>query len=154
MDLCDLVAADAIAVDCPAASRRSVLEQAATLLAPSAGLPASTILAALLEREALGTTGFGAGTAIPHGRVPGMKHIRGAIVRLAAPLDWGAVDGLPVDLVVALAGPDAAGADNLKALALVSRALRDKALVAKLRGARDAAALWALAAGTSGRVAA
>ncbi len=154
MDLSDLVAADAVAVDFAAANRRIVLEQAAALLAASSGVAADTLLAALLEREKLGTTGFGAGTAIPHGRVPGMARISGAIVRLASPVDWGAVDGLPVDLVVALAGPDEGGADNLKALARVSRALRDKALVAKLRGCRDAGALWALAANSSDRAAA
>jgi len=154
MDFSELVTADAVAVDVVAANRRTALERAAALLATSANVCADEILAALLEREKLGTTGFGAGTAIPHGRVAGMRGVRGAIVRLASPVDWDAVDGLPVDVVVALSGPDAGGADNLKALALVSRALRDKALVAKLRGCRDAAALWALAANGGDRKAA
>jgi nitrogen PTS system EIIA component len=68
-------------------------------------------------------------------------------VRLSQPVDWSSVDGMPVDVVIALAGPETAGADNLKALALLSRTLRDQSLVGKIRGARDAAALWALLAG-------
>jgi len=154
MDLSELVAADAVAVDFSASSRRAALERAAALLATTAGVNAGVILAALLEREKLGTTGFGIGAAIPHGRVAGLTGVHGAILRLSVPVDWNSVDGLPVDLVVALAGPDAGGAEHLKALALVSRALRDKALVAKLRGSRDAAALWALAANGGDREAA
>jgi PTS system nitrogen regulatory IIA component len=69
------------------------------------------------------------------------------VIRLAQPVEWAAVDGLPVDLVLALAGPDEPGADNLKALALLSRTLRDRVLVEKLRGVNDAGALWALLAG-------
>ena len=154
MNLSDIVTADAVAVDISAASRRMVLDRAAGLIAASADVEAETVLAALLEREKLGTTGFGGGTAIPHGRIPGLSGVHGAIVRLSSPVDWDSVDALPVDLVVALAGPAERGAENLKALALVSRALRDKPMMAKLRGCSDAAALWALVANRNDRAAA
>ncbi len=154
MKLIELVATHAVAVDVPAGGRRSVLEHAAGLLAASTGVAVPDLLAALLERENSGTTGFGAGTAIPHGRLPGLARIGGAILRLAEPVEWDAVDGLPVDLVFALAGPADPGPDHLKTLARVSRALRDKALVAKLRGSADAAALWAVVANADSRKAA
>jgi PTS system nitrogen regulatory IIA component len=154
MDLVEMVAASAVAVDVAAPARRAALERAAELLAGSADVPAADVLAALLEREALGTTGFGAGTAIPHGRVAGLTRVHGAILRLSRPVGWDAIDSLPVDIIFALAGPDEAGAGHLKALARASRALRDTALVAKFRGSADAAALWSLVANADARQAA
>jgi PTS system nitrogen regulatory IIA component len=147
----DLLPADHVRVGVPVVGRRGAILAAADLLAAAAGLLADAVAAVLLEREELGTTAFGAGTAVPHGRMAGAGAIHVVVLRLAAPVDWAAVDGLPVDLVVAILGPEDGGAENLKALARVSRALRDRGLVKKLRGARDAAALWAL---LGGRVAA
>jgi PTS system nitrogen regulatory IIA component len=148
MDLGELLAPGAVALDVAAGSQKAAFERAAELLADACGGDVTDIVAALAARERQGTTGFGGGTAIPHGRVPGLRGVRGAVLRLQQPVDWGGIDGLPVDIVFALAGPEEAGADNLKALARVSRALRDAALVAKLRGANDPGALWALLVGT------
>lgn len=153
MELGTLLAPGAVAFDNGATSQRHVFERVGGLLADGSGISPDTIAAALAERERLGTTGFGHGTAIPHGRVAGFPRLTAAVLRLGQPVDWGAVDGLPVDLVFALVGPDTAGADNLKALALLSRTLRDRVLVEKLRGANDADALWALLAGQAKRAA-
>lgn len=129
---------------CAAPSRAAALERVGALLADATGCEPATVLAVLAKRERLGTTAFGNGTAVPHGRLPGLQSMAAAVVRLADPVDWNAVDGLPVDLVVALLAPDEAGAEPLKMLARVSRGLRDRDFVEKLRGASDAAALWAL----------
>ena len=146
MDIGTLLAPEAVVLD-GATSQKQLFERAGALLAAGSDVSADEIAAALAERERLGTTGFGQGTAIPHGRVKGMPRLALAVIRLAQPVEWGAVDGLPVDLVMALAGPDEAGADNPKALALVSRTLRDQQLVEKLRGVDDAGAMWALLVG-------
>ena len=100
----------------------------------------------LLERERLGATGVGAGVAIPHGKLSAVKGIYGAFARLATPIDYEAIDDRPVDLVFLLLAPEAAGADHLKALARVSRTLRDAGLVAKVRAATDADAIFSLLA--------
>jgi PTS system nitrogen regulatory IIA component len=147
MDFASLLPPAAVALEAAVTTRRGALERLAPLLAEGAGAPPAAVLAALLAREEVGITGFGDGTAIPHGRLPGLTRTTAAVLRLAQPVDWGSVDGISVDLVVGLIGPDEAGAEPLKALALVSRSLRDRALVAKLRGAGDAAALRALLAG-------
>ena len=153
MEFASLLAPEAVAFDNGATSQRHVFERAAALLAEGTGVSPDLIATALADRERLGTTGFGHGTAIPHGRVEGFPRLTAAVVRLAQPVDWGAVDGMPVDLVFALVGPDVAGAENLKALALLSRTLRDAPLVEKLRGASDVDALWALLAAPERRAA-
>ena len=109
---------------------------------------------ALLERERLGSTAFGRGLAIPHARIAGLSGVRGLFIQLAKPVDFDAVDALPVDLAFVLLSPVDAGADHLKALAQVSRFLRDDAAVARLRGARSAEALYAILTGDEARDAA
>lgn len=153
MKLSELLGIGAVSFEPGIASQKAAFERIGELLAEETGAPAETIASALAERERLGTTGFGGGTAIPHGRVPGLEGIRAAVLRLGQPVEWQAVDGAPVDLLVALIGPEEAGANHLKALALVSRTLRDQAFVAKLRGVSDSGALWALVAGEERRAA-
>ena len=153
MKLSELLGVGAVALEPGIASQKSAFERIGELLSTSTGAAPDTIAMALAERERLGTTGFGGGTAIPHGRVPGVPGIHAAVVRLANPIEWHSVDGAPVDVLVALIGAEDAGADHLKALALVSRTLRDQAFVAKLRGAGDSGALWALLAGEERRAA-
>ena len=113
-------------------------------MAPLAGRHEQSIFEALLERERLGTTGIGAGTAVPHARLPGLVQLHGIFARLEKPIDFEAIDDRPVDLIFALLTPDGAGADHLKALARVSRLLRDRAICEKLRGTDRADALYAL----------
>jgi PTS system nitrogen regulatory IIA component len=108
------------------------------------GLPERRVFETLVERERLGTTGVGSGIAIPHGRMAEVKTITGLFVRLDVPIDYEAVDSQPVDLVFMLLAPENAGADHLKALARVSRLLRDKQICEKLRAAATPEALYAI----------
>ncbi|GAA4221112.1 PTS system nitrogen regulatory IIA component [Sagittula marina] len=107
-------------------------------------LNASTVVEALLERETLGPTGVGHGVALPHARIAGLEEVLGVFLLLEKPIDFDAVDRQPVDLVFALLAPEEAGVEHLKALALVSRTLRDPALCTKLRANRDAATLYTI----------
>ena len=118
------------------------------------GLPAMEVVDRLTERERLGSTGFGGGVAIPHGKMDGLDHGVGIFVQLAEPVDVKAIDDLPVDLVFCLLSPPDAGSEHLKALAQASRWLRDRAFVAKLRGAGSADAIYALFAASQTRDAA
>jgi PTS system nitrogen regulatory IIA component len=97
-----------------------------------------------MKRERLGTTGVGNGIAIPHGKLPHLEGMFGIFARLENPIDFEAIDDRPVDLMFLLLAPETAGADHLKALARVSRLLRDKRACEKLRGTDDAEALYAL----------
>ncbi|MGQ5700448.1 PTS sugar transporter subunit IIA [Sandaracinobacteroides sp. A072] len=146
MELDEILSPEAVAASVAATGQRGVMERLGELLAPQSGIAPDRIVAALMERERIGTTGFGGGTAIPHGRLPGVRGMHAALITLSHPVEWHAVDSAPVDLVFALLGPDTGGASHLKALASVSRATRDQSLMAKLRGARDPGALWALIA--------
>lgn len=104
-------------------------------------LPADRVVDALLDREGLGPTGVGHGVALPHARLEGLEGVRGLFIRLEKPLDFASVDRQPVDLVFALFAPEDAGVDHLRALALVSRTLRDNAICTKLRANSDPAIL-------------
>lgn len=147
-NLSDLVSVEAIDAELNAANKKALFAQLAAAASKIIGIPPKNILACLNERERLSSTGFGAGVAIPHGKIEGIPGIFGYFARLNAPIDFQAVDNLPVDLVFLLLSPPDAGADHLKALARVSRALRDRQTVAKLRGARSKDAIFALLAGT------
>ncbi|MEE8204052.1 MAG: PTS sugar transporter subunit IIA, partial [Alphaproteobacteria bacterium] len=108
------------------------------------GLHERAIFDTLLERERLGTTGVGLGIAIPHGKMADLDRLYGVFARLNNPVDFDAVDDQPVDLIFLLLAPESAGADHLKALARVSRLLRDQSVCEKLRGSDTAAAIYAL----------
>jgi nitrogen PTS system EIIA component len=153
-DLSDFLAADSVDAAMTVSNKKALFQQLGTAAARRTGIPAKEIVAALNERERLGSTGFGGGTAIPHGKIEGLDKMFGYFVRLSAPIEFQAVDNLPVDLVFLLLSPVDAGADHLKALASVSRTLRDRATGAKLRGARSKDALFALLVGTETRDAA
>jgi PTS system nitrogen regulatory IIA component len=153
-DLSELIAADAVDAGLQATNKKGLFHQLALAASRRTGLDAKAIAAVLTERERLGSTGFGAGVAIPHGKIDGLEKVFGYFARLAAPVDYQAVDGLPVDIVVLLLSPPDAGADHLKALAGVSRMLRDRQAVAKLRGARSKDAIFALLSGVETRDAA
>jgi len=154
MDISQLLEGDAVVADLPVANKKALFQSLGQLAERQLGLPAKDVLDRLNERERLGTTGFGGGVAIPHGRLPDLDGIRAAFVRLHKPIDYGAIDDLPVDLVFMLLSPVDAGAEHLKALAQVSRRLRDRAFVAKLRGAGSPDALYALFASGEARDAA
>ncbi len=153
-DLTDLIAPEAIRAGVAAANRKSLLLMIGTIAAEQFGLDARDVSDTLMKRERLGSTGFGGGIAMPHGRFAGIDRVVGIFIRLDAPIDFEAVDDLPVDLVFALLSPATSGAAHLKALARVSRLLRDRDFRAKLRGAGSRDALYALLAGVDARDAA
>ena len=153
-DLSEFLAADSVDAAMTVSNKKALFQQLATAAARKTSLRAKDIVASLNERERLGSTGFGAGTAIPHGKIEGLDRMFGYFARLSTPIEFQAVDDLPVDLVFLLLSPVDAGADHLKALASVSRALRDRATAAKLRGARSKDAIFALLVGSETRDAA
>lgn len=153
-DLSDILTLDGVDAGLSPTSKKGLLQQLASAIARRAGVDSRDILAALGEREKAGSTGFGGGVALPHARLAGIDRIYGYFARLTAPLPYQSVDRLPVDLVFMLLSPADAGADHLKALARVSRAMRDKQVVAKLRGARSRDAIYAVLTGAETRDAA
>lgn len=143
-DASDLLLPDAVRVGASAATKRALFTQFGQVARDALALDAEEVADRLAAREKLGATGFGGGVAIPHAKLPGLRQVSGMLIRLAQPIEFKAVDDLPVDLAFALLSPTDAGAEHLKALASVSRRLRDGRLVAKLRGAGSRDALWAL----------
>ena len=125
-------------------SKKQLLMELARRAAPITGQPERAIFDLLLQRERLGSTGVGRGVAIPHGRLPSLDKVYGIFARLERPIDFDSVDERPVDLIFMLLAPERDGADHLKALARVSRALRDDTLCTKLRGCDTADAILAL----------
>jgi PTS system nitrogen regulatory IIA component len=154
MQLADFLDFDAIRTGFPGGNKRSLLQQLANLAAQRLGVNAATLHASLNEREQLGSTGFGQGVAIPHGKIEGLSRIYGLFVRLAEPVDYKAIDGRPVDLIFLLLSPVDAGAEHLKALAAISRVTRNGATLEKMRGARTSDALAAVLMGADERDAA
>jgi nitrogen PTS system EIIA component len=135
-------------------SKKAIFAYLGDLASRTLGLDAGQVAEALIERERLGSTGFGRGIALPHAKLEGLAGVRGLFVQLQRPIDFAAVDGLPVDLFFVLLSPVDAGADHLKALASASRMLRNEAVADRLRGAKTDAALYALLADTEARDAA
>ena len=135
-------------------SKKAIFSYFGDLASRTLGLDAAQVGEALLERERLGSTGFGRGIALPHAKLDGLAGVRGLFVQLQRPIDFAAVDGLPVDLYFVLLSPLDAGADHLKALASASRMLRNEAMADRLRGAKNDAALYALLADSEARDAA
>ena len=133
-------------------------EEALTRLSAAAarafGLDSVDVFEALIEREAQGSTGFGGGVAVPHGKIAGLGAVSGLFARLGAPLDWDALDGAPVDVVFVLLAPEGAAAAHLKALAKVSNILREPETRAALRATGEADALYALLIGGGAKTAA
>ena len=145
MEIADLLSGPDTVLACVKASgKKALLAELAAKAAQRYGVDERRLFDRLLERERLGSTGIGSGIAIPHGRLPGLDKPVGLFARLAHPIDFDAIDDRPVDIVFLLLAPEGAGADHLKALARVSRLLRDRSLVEKLRATESADALYAL----------
>lgn len=154
MHLSEFLDFDAIKTSLPGGNKRSLLQQLANIAGPRIGVEAATIVASLSEREQLGSTGFGQGVAIPHGKIEGLTRIYCLFARLGEPVDYRAIDGRPVDLVFLLLSPPDAGADHLKALAAISRVTRHVPTLEQMRGARSRDALAAVLLGADERDAA
>lgn len=144
MDFSELLKPEAVKVVSAVSSKKRLMHDVADLADTAAGIPAASAVEALLEREALGPTGVGKGVALPHARLDGLSHVQGVFIMLETPVDFDSVDRQPVDLVFGLFAPQGAGVEHLKALALVSRTLRDASICAKLRANPDASKLHAI----------
>jgi nitrogen PTS system EIIA component len=145
-DLDPFLRPGAVVASLPVSGKKPLFAALGALAERLYAIDEARVVERLSERERLGSTGFGGGIAIPHGKIDGLDHVVGLFARLAQPIDFAAIDDMPVDLIFMLLSPVDAGAEHLKALAKVSRALRDKGFVAKLRGAANDDALMALLA--------
>jgi len=144
MDLSDLISPDSVIPSLKVKNKKQLLHELSGRAARLTGFEERDIFDTLWQRERLGSTGVGQGAAIPHCRLANLKHIVGFFARLAEPIDFDSPDGAPVDLVFLLLAPEGAGADHLKALARVSRLLRESQAADKLRACRDAGAIYAV----------
>lgn len=144
MDLADLIAPEAVFPALRAKTKKQALQELAQRAAKLTGLDARDILDTLLQRERLGSTGLGRGIAIPHGRMPALRSIVTVFARLEEPIEFEALDNQPVDLIFLLLAPEHAGADHLKALARISRLLREPSSIERLRTSKDRAAIYSV----------
>ena len=145
MEIADLLTGpEAVLASVKTSGKKALLAELASRAASVFALDERRLFDRLIEREALGSTGIGGGIAIPHGRMTSLTAPRGLFARLAHPVAFDSIDERPVDIVFLLVAPEGAGADHLKALARVSRLLRDRNLVDKLRATESAEALYAL----------
>lgn len=146
MDFAKLLKPEAVKVLTAASSKKRLLQEIGDLAQSAYGMNAGRVVEALLAREALGPTGVGHGVALPHARLDDLDEVVGVFVVLDKPIDFSAVDRQPVDIAFGLFAPEDAGVEHLKALALVSRTLRETSICAKLRANRDASTLYAILA--------
>jgi PTS system nitrogen regulatory IIA component len=145
VELAHIIAPNGILLDLKNCnSKRQVLKELSQYAAASLGIAPQQLLDALMERERLGTTGIGHGIAIPHARLPGLNRLVGLFARLEEPVDFESLDDQPSDLIFLLLAPDSADADSLKALARISRLLRDPGLRQRLRQEVDRDAVYRL----------
>ncbi len=144
MDLGDLISPEGVVATCKANSKKQLLQELATHASRMTNVDHRIIFDTLLQRERLGSTGIGQGIAIPHGKLAPLDNIVSLFFRLETPIDFDSIDDQPVDLIFLLLVPEGAGADHLKALARISRLLREPASIEKLRSSRNPASLFAV----------
>lgn len=144
INLIEIIPPDGVLPMLKAGSKKHALAEIATLASRITDIPQKRILESLLERERLGSTGIGSGVAIPHAKIEELDRLWGFFARLETGIDFQAVDEQPADLIFLLLTPGDSGAEHLKALARISRLLRDPDTLKKLRGAHDAAAIYAI----------
>lgn len=144
MTFTKLLRPSAIKVLASVSSKKRLLHDIAELAQVAYDLPANRTVEALLERESLGPTGVGHGVALPHARTPEVAEVCGCFILLEKPIDYEAIDRQPVDLIFALFAPEDAGVEHLKALALVSRTLREQSICRKLRANPDPATQYTI----------
>jgi PTS system nitrogen regulatory IIA component len=149
MEIADLITPRSVIAQLRATTKKQALQELAKKASALTGINERTIYDVLIERERLGSTGIGMGIGIPHGRLPRLDKLYGIFARLDRAVPFEAIDDQPVDLIFLLLAPEAAGADHLKALARVSRLLRDRGICEKLRGTDSAEALYSLLADRS-----
>lgn len=144
MEVTDLIRPHAVVPNLRVTSKKQALQELSRRASDLIDVPERRIFDVLVERERLGTTGVGNGIAIPHGKLPELSGLQAMFARLETPIDFEAIDEQPVDLICVLLAPESAGADHLKALARISRLLRDRNVCEKLRGSDSADAIYAI----------
>ena len=144
MVISEILSPDAIFTSIKASSKKRVLQEISVGISNIYGLEQTKVFLALQEREKLGPTGMGHGVAIPHARINSISSIKGVFAKLINPLDFGSMDSQNVDLIFVLIAPHESGANHLKALAKVSRILRNKSTCEKLRSTIDKSALYSI----------
>lgn len=144
MEISNLLVPSAVRVVGQFTSKKRLFQELGEIAQQAYGIEGALALDGLQERETLGPTGVGHGIALPHARLEDLSRIAGIFIRLEKPLDYDSVDRQPVDLIFGLLAPKDSGVDHLKALALVSRTMRDQAMVSKLRANTDPAKLYAI----------
>jgi PTS system nitrogen regulatory IIA component len=144
MNLGDLLSPDGVFPSLKAKSKKQALQELSNRAAELTGLPAREIFDSLLQRERLGSTGLGRGIAIPHVKFRALKSIVCLFARLDEPIEFDSLDGEPVDLIFLLLAPEHASGDHLKALARISRLLREPSTIERLRASKDGAAMYAV----------
>ena len=144
MEIADILTPEGVLPHLKVTSKKQALQELSRRAADVTGLEQREIFDVLLERERLGTTGMGNGIAIPHGKLPSLDRLYAVFARADRAVEFDAIDDNPVDIIFLLLAPESAGADHLKALARVSRLLRDKAVCEKIRGADSVDAIYAL----------
>ena len=144
MELSKILTPQAVRVVSQMTSKKRLFQELGEIAAQAYKLNGSVVIDGLQERESLGPTGVGHGIALPHARLEELNGIVGVFMRLEKPLDYDSVDRQPVDLVFGLFAPKDSGVEHLKALALVSRTMRDSGICAKLRANADPAKLYAI----------
>lgn len=154
MELAQIIRPEAVRHLSNTTSKKRLMQDLGDLANAAYGLPVAPTVEALMERENLGPTGVGHGVALPHARVDGLDKVAGVFIRLEKPIDFSSVDRRPVDLVFGLFAPVEAGVDHLKALAAVSRTMRDPSVCQKLRSNTAPATLYAVLTETQGTQAA
>lgn len=142
MDIAEILSPDGVRVLPDMGSKKRLFQKLGQYSAGAYGLDPDTVVSSLQDRESLGPTGVGRGVALPHARLEGLDRVCALFMRLERPLDFGSVDRQPVDLVFALFAPETSGVEHLKALALISRTMRDKGICAKLRANSDVSTLY------------
>ncbi len=146
MDVAKILKSDAVKCLSTVTSKKRLFQELGDMAASAYDLKSTDVASALLERESLGPTGVGQGVALPHARLPGLEKVCGLFIMIERPLEFEAVDKQPVDLIFALLAPEDAGVEHLKALAVVSRSMRNANLCTKLRANSDAVTLHTLLA--------
>ncbi|MEQ8332250.1 PTS IIA-like nitrogen regulatory protein PtsN [Nisaea sp.] len=144
MEIADILFPEGVLPHLKVTSKKQALQELSRRAADVTGLEQRAIFDVLLERERLGTTGMGDGIAIPHGKLPALDRLYAVFARADRAVEFDAIDDKPVDIIFLLLAPESAGADHLKALARVSRLLRDKGICEKIRGADSVDAIYAL----------
>lgn len=144
MSISDVLSEDMILTEVAADSKRHLLEQISKFVAERKGLDKSSVFEAVLERENLGSTGYGNGVAFPHARLEGLKNVVAVFARLKNPIDYDALDGNPVDMVAFMISPENSGDDHLRTLAIFSRVLKDAAICRAIRSAKNAHEIYSV----------